>query len=238
MQLLQYGSCECEDVTIAIGGAPGAGKTTFVDSFNTSLVEAWFRYENSSDKGARDASTRTRGIRLVCVKDTSLGHTKHFMDFGGHEEFIPAHSLFLSESSTPSLAIALVDGMLIKTEKTTLQMQLEQWCGVFISCNRRLPRHRKTPSKRGETVLSDVPDRRMPMLVIVSRGKELTERQRGEITEIYSSVCQKFHHYLDFERRPWFADCRRSRDGPMTGVRNRINDIASKLIKVGVLFGD
>ena len=237
MELLQYGTCHCEDVTIAVGGAPGAGKTTFVDSIKTTWVEAIWRYENYSDKGSMDPATRTRGIRLVSVKDSSLGHTKHFMDFGGHDEFIPAHSLFLSESSTPSLAVVLVDGMLVRKQKHNLmRLQLEQWCGVFVSCNRKLPRRQTQPSIASEAALAALPDQRMPIVVIISRGKDLSVQECADALGVYGSVCKKFHHYLAFENMPCFLDCRKARDAPMTAVKNLINDITNRLIKVGYVL--
>eukprot|EP00117_Sycon_ciliatum_P023935 scpid25118/ scgid20228/ Ankyrin-3; Ankyrin-G len=229
MQLLQYGTCDCEDVTIAIGGAPGAGKTTFVDSYGVTRVEGIFRYENSRDRGATDPATRTRGIRLVAVKDTSgRVHTKHFMDFGGHEDFIPAHSLFLSESSTPSLAILLLDG---SKDESDMAQQLEQWCGVFISCNRELPRREKQTGPCGAEAFAMMPDRRMPMIVIVSRGTSLDGGKRQRIWDLYQSVCGKFRMYLDFEQEPIFLDCRKSYSEKMVALRARINAISNRLMK-------
>eukprot|EP00117_Sycon_ciliatum_P045138 scpid12938/ scgid32479/ Death-associated protein kinase 1 len=129
-----YGVCDSEDITIGVGGAPGAGKTTFIDSFQRSYFWSIFTNESRADKGATELSSRTRGIRVERTRDP-LGspNVYHFLDFGGHQEYIPSHSLFISESTTPAMAVCLVDAQ--KTFET-LSDEMELWCGVFISCHR------------------------------------------------------------------------------------------------------
>ena len=129
-----YGVTDAVDITIGVGGAPGAGKTTFLGSYGRSRFWSYFTNEEKPDQEDKELSSRTRGIRIERIRDP-LGSPMvfHFLDFGGHQEYIPSHSLFISESTTPAMAVCLVN---CNKPEETLYEEMELWCGVFISCHR------------------------------------------------------------------------------------------------------
>ena len=93
-RLLSHGDEPVNSLLVRVGGPPGAGKSTLVESLKTS----WYRYplrmlmalENQPDEGDRNSLRRTKGINAHVYWDKD-GTPYHVLDLGGHGDFATAH---------------------------------------------------------------------------------------------------------------------------------------------------
>ena len=96
-----------------------------------SLMKRVFGDRKEEDRGAEDLLRRTKGISLV-IYTTSSGHTIHFRDLAGQQDFSAPHCLFHPSAGLQKAGLIVADGKLSIRE---IQRDLELSAGNLICCH-------------------------------------------------------------------------------------------------------
>ena len=95
------------------------------------LLARVFGDQKEEDRGAEDLLRRTKGISLV-IYTTSSGHTIHFRDLAGQQDFSAPHCLFHPSAGLQKAGLIVADGKLSIRE---IQRDLEMSAGNLICCH-------------------------------------------------------------------------------------------------------
>ena len=95
------------------------------------LLARVFGDQKEKDRGAEDLLRRTKGISLV-IYTTSFGHTIHFRDLAGQEDFSAPHCVFHPSAGLQKAGLIVADGKLSIRE---IQRDLEKSAGNLICCH-------------------------------------------------------------------------------------------------------
>ena len=124
---------DATNLSITVVGGPGKGKSTLLKTMKRSkrLLARVFGDQKEEDRGAEDLLRRTKGISLV-IYTTSSGHTIHFRDLAGQQDFSAPHCLFHPFAGLQKAGLIVADGKLSIRE---IQRDLEMSAGNLICCH-------------------------------------------------------------------------------------------------------
>ena len=131
----QFTYCEdmedATDLSVTVIGGPGHGKSTLLRTIKASKdTLRWLRGDKKEeDRGAEDMATRTKGISVLVYTSTS-GHTIHFRDLAGQQDFAAPHCMFHPSVGFPKAALIVTDS---KLPVTDIRMNLLKSAGNLIS---------------------------------------------------------------------------------------------------------
>ena len=131
----QFTYCEdmedATDLSVTVIGGPGHGKSTLLRTIQASKdTLRWLLGDTKEeDRGAEDMATRTKGISVLVYTSTS-GHTIHFRDLAGQEDFAAPHCMFHPSVGFPKAALIVTDS---KLPVTDIRRNLLKSAGNLIS---------------------------------------------------------------------------------------------------------
>ena len=122
---------DATDLSVTVIGGPGHGKSTLLQTIKASKdTLRWLRGDTKQeDRGAEDMATRTKGISVLVYTSTS-GHTIHFRDLAGQQDFAAPHCMFHPSVGFPKAALIVTDS---KLPVTDIRMNLLKSAGNLIS---------------------------------------------------------------------------------------------------------
>lgn len=207
LRVFQAGSIKASSVLLRIGGPPGAGKSTFVDSLLVKWLVSFVRREFQADKGDTDARSRTRGFRCFTYLAED-GAEFTIMDLGGHGEFFASHQAMISAEEMPVVNMVFLSALQSLEEMLT---EASKWASFF-----------------ARKVQQGSP--RQPLLLVASRDDKAKEMHRQNVWTVFKAL-DEFDSYFYLPYPPCFLDCRKSWDERMKSLRTRLLRLRERVLE-------
>ena len=224
MNLLSLGDQPVDSLLVRVGGPPGAGKSTLVESLKTTPLRGAFRWESQADEGIRNFLVRTKGIKVHVYKDED-GTPYHILDLGGHDDFAAAHQLFIGQGEVPIINTIVISSL---SERIELQKEMMKWCAFYAS--RYRPPLVATSQKE-----SDLPrNHRQPVVVVATRLREAERENRQNVIDSFGRSKQRYGEFLDFQDGPVFVDARKSWADATKALRKVLVQVKTGLFQRGL----
>lgn len=205
--MFTFGGIDPTTVLIRVGGPPGSGKSTFVDSVLVGQLSRLFRWESQADRGDSDLDRRTRGLRCEAYTDEHSARFV-FMDLGGQASYFPGHQTIISSEKVPSINAILLPAI---ASKATLSRAADRWA-TFFACKAQ-------PSAA-----------RRPLLILASREDKATDAHRRNVLKVAADLQKKFKNYFSFPYDPFFLDMRKSGSRGMGRLRKALSCLHKQVL--------
>ena len=222
--LLAVGDEGVDSLLIRVGGPPGAGKSTLVESLKTPWLKGAFRWENQPDEGDKNYRTRTKGIKVHVFKDND-GTPYHVLDLGGHDDFAVAHQLFIGQGEVPIINIIVISS---QYERIEMQKEIMKWCAFYASRYRP-----KLTTKRREMYDDSAEQPRQPVIVIATRLQEADKNNIRNVIDCFGRAKELYKEFLVFQDGPVFVDARKSWAAATRALREILAKVKADLFKKG-----
>ena len=218
--LLALGDQPVDSILLRIGGPPGAGKSTLVQSLKTSRLRGTFRKEDQPDEGIRNYLARTKGIKVHHYKDDS-GSQYHVLDLGGHDDFAAAHQLFIGQGEVPTVNTIVISSL---SEREDMLKETMKWCAFYASRYRPRLQAGQASSRPG----LDSPQQ--PVVVVATRLAEADAGNRRNVIDSFGKAKQRYTRFLNFQDGPLFVDARKSWAEATRALRRNIAKVKESLL--------
>ena len=216
--LLSFGDQPVDSVLVRVGGPPGAGKSTLVESLKQTRLQGAVRLESQPDEGDRNYLTRTKGINVHVYKDDT-GTPYHILDLGGHDDFAVAHQLFIGQGEVPIINTIVISSL---SERAELQKEMMKWCAFYAS------RCRPQPVLPSEGTLST--QLRQPVIIIATRLGAADTVNKKNVINSFDRSKLRYGKFLDFLDGPVFVDARKSWSNATRILREHLATVKKNLL--------
>ena len=221
--LLKFsGDQPVDSVLIRVGGPPGAGKSTLVESLKQTRLRGAVRKENQHDEGDRNYLTRTKGIKVHVYKDKDCT-TYHILDLGGHEDFAAAHHLFIGQGEVPVINTIVISSL---CERVKMLKEMKKWCAFYAS---------RCPTQQPAEDTSESKQLRQPVIVVATRLGEADSINKSNVIDCFDRSKRHYGEFLDFLDEPLFVDARKSWSKATRILREHLAKVKHDLLCKGDL---
>ena len=220
-KLLNWGERDANTILIRVAGPPGAGKTTLVESFKTSRLRGFFRWESQTDYRDEKFHERTRGIQVTTYEDSEV--LCRILDLGGQEDFASANQLFIGQGKIPTINVIVVS----LSDESGIEHDMLKWSAFFAS--------RCSPAsfQQNQILEESQPGAQplQPVIVVATRLDSATENEKKKAMDVCNKAVRHFGKSLDFQGGPVFVDARKSWSGGMEAFRQVLADVQKKVLE-------
>ena len=215
-KLLKFGERRADTVLLRIGGPPGAGKSTMVESLKTSRLYGAFRRESQTDEGDKNYLTRTKGIRVHTYKNNRIRY--QVLDLAGHDDFAAANQLFIGQGHVPIINILVLSSLM---DSVVLEDEVMKWCAFYASSYQDSSQPEHTMSGAAHSARQH----NQPMLFVLTRSFEASEKDNTSVYDVFAEAKRRFSKFLLFHDIPLFVDARKSWTMEMKKLRQVLNHL-------------